>query len=72
MPKNTSADLTKLNYATSTRRSFRTSVPAFISAQYDLEKGDQFKWKILGDDKIEIEIVRGVSSEKRKVPKNVK
>jgi antitoxin component of MazEF toxin-antitoxin module len=49
MPKNTRADESILNLASSKRRSLRATVPSFIVDQFDLKQGDVLRWKISGD-----------------------
>jgi len=48
MPKNTRADESILNLASSKRRSLRATVPSFIVDQFELKQGDKFKWRIEG------------------------
>ena len=55
MPKNQRSDESILNPATSKKRSLRTTVPAFIVDQFELKKGDVFRWKIDGT-KLVVEI----------------
>jgi hypothetical protein len=46
MPKNSNADESILNPATSKGKSLRTTIPAFIVSQFDLKQGDRLKWSI--------------------------
>ena len=56
MPKNPETNITVLNPATSTSKSLRATIPAFITSQYQLKKGDALRWK-LGENII-VEIVK--------------
>jgi hypothetical protein len=49
MPKNPRADETILQPASGTGSSLRITVPAFIINQFNLKKGDRFRWKIEGE-----------------------
>jgi hypothetical protein len=62
MPRNRRSDETKLNPATSSTFSLRTTIPSFIVSSKELGKGDRFRWKISGD-KLEIEIIRAGEKE---------
>lgn len=57
MPKNPRADQSTLQPATSKGASLRTTVPAFIVNQFELNKGDNLRWKIDGERLI-VEIMR--------------
>jgi len=46
MPKNSRADETILNLATSAGESLRTTIPSFIKYQFHLQKGDTLRWSI--------------------------
>jgi len=50
MPKNANADESVIHSATSKGTSFRTTIPAFIVKQFNIEKGDRFKWHISEKD----------------------
>jgi hypothetical protein len=56
MPKNFETNITVLNSATSTSKSLRATVPAFITSQFQLKKGDALRW-IIGKC-ITVEIVK--------------
>lgn len=49
MPKNERADESKLNYANSSNRSLRVTVPLYIVDTLKLRKGDALRWKISGN-----------------------
>jgi hypothetical protein len=49
MAKNSRADETVLNHATSKKSSLRTTVPAFIVDSLSLGHGDIFRWKVNGN-----------------------
>jgi hypothetical protein len=55
MGRNPRTDESVLNLATSNRRSLRTTVPAFIVDQLELEKGSVLRWKIK-DNKMIVEV----------------
>jgi bifunctional DNA-binding transcriptional regulator/antitoxin component of YhaV-PrlF toxin-antitoxin module len=44
MAKNTRADESILNSATSNGISLRTTIPSYIVAKMELKKGDKFRW----------------------------
>ena len=46
MPKSTNANETIIGEATSTGKSLRTTIPAFIISQFNLQKGNILKWEI--------------------------
>ena len=52
MSKNTRADESILNLASSKRRSLRVTVPSFIVDQFEFKQGDTLRWKIEGDSVI--------------------
>lgn len=56
MPKNVETNITVLNSATSKSKSLRATVPAFITSQYRLKKGDALRW-VIGEC-IMVEIVK--------------
>jgi len=56
MSKNPRGNETLLQHTSKQGSSLRTTVPAFIIGQMDLEKGDKFRWKI-DRDNIIIEVV---------------
>jgi len=64
MPKNVETNITVLNAATSTSKSLRATVPAFITSQYQLKKGDALRWCI--SENIVVEIVKKDELEKMK------
>lgn len=49
MPKNPRANVTVIHTATSTGRSIRATIPAFIAGQFKLKRGDILIWKIEGE-----------------------
>ena len=56
MPKNIETNITVLNSATSKSKSLRATVPAFITSQYQLKKGDALRW-VIGEC-IMVEIIK--------------
>ena len=64
MPKNVETNITVLTSATSTSKSLRATVPAFITSQYQLKKGDALRW-FLGKNII-VEIVKKDKFDKMK------
>lgn len=49
MPKNDRADESILNYANSSNRSLRATIPLYIVDALELRKGDALRWKISGN-----------------------
>ena len=54
MPKNSRADESMLNRATSKGGSLRTTIPAFIVSSFELKEGGKIRW-ILENGKIIVE-----------------
>lgn len=54
MPRNSKADESMLNRATSKGGSLRTTIPAFIVSSYGLKEGGKIRW-ILENGKIVVE-----------------
>jgi len=57
MPKNERADETILQPATPKGNSLRITVPAFVIQQFDLEKGDRLRWKVLNVEEKTIKVM---------------
>jgi len=65
MPKNVETNITVLTSATSTSKSLRATVPAFITSQYQLKKGDALRWCI--GENITVEVVKKDKLDKMKI-----
>ena len=46
MPRNSRADESILNPATTKSTSLRTTIPGYLVAKIELKKGDRFRWQM--------------------------
>lgn len=62
MAKNIRANESVLHPATSKSGSLRTTIPAYIVSQLNLQKGDKFRW-FLEEDFLAIQVIHQEESE---------
>jgi phage terminase large subunit-like protein len=64
MSKNSRADESVLNLATTNGASLRTTIPSWIVAKFELKKSDKFRWHILHEkdtEYIAIQVIKAKS-----------
>jgi hypothetical protein len=58
MTKNSRADESVLHPATTNSSSLRTTIPSWIVAKLELQKGDKFRWHIKDKENLAIELIK--------------